>query len=242
MAVIPSISMLRSNLDDPHDPTEYPEEERVGEEMLQRWIAELLRPLLERYLNGDGGRAPTFVGADQFIYYRPREPKRRFAPDIYVIPHLPPDTRVKTWKTWREGRAPIFALEIVSNKWRKDYECVPEVCAEAGIDELIVFDPTWAERPRRDGAQFQAFRRQVDGAFTCVERHDGDRVRSATLGIWFRVKGSGNDTRLRIALDPDGEVFVPTGEEAERIKKDAALAQLRELEARLARLEADADR
>lgn len=36
------------------DPTVYPEEERAGGELLQRWIAELLRPLLETWLNTRG--------------------------------------------------------------------------------------------------------------------------------------------------------------------------------------------
>ncbi len=31
------------------DPTIYPEEQRVGEEILQRWIVELLRPLHCRF-------------------------------------------------------------------------------------------------------------------------------------------------------------------------------------------------
>jgi hypothetical protein len=44
------------------DPTIYPEEERVGEDMLQRWIIELLRPLLQEWLTSRGVQA--FVGAE----------------------------------------------------------------------------------------------------------------------------------------------------------------------------------
>ena len=72
------------------DPTVYPEEERVGEEMLQRWMAEFLRPLLERYLNLEADSAPSFVGADQFIYYRQFDPHRRFAPGHLRHPEYRP--------------------------------------------------------------------------------------------------------------------------------------------------------
>ena len=50
------------------DPTCYPVEGKVGVDSLQRLIAELLRPLLERWYSALG--KPTFVGADQFIYYK----------------------------------------------------------------------------------------------------------------------------------------------------------------------------
>lgn len=48
------------------DPTIYPEKEKMGESLLQRWILELLRPLLQDWLLSRGKRA--LVGADQFIY------------------------------------------------------------------------------------------------------------------------------------------------------------------------------
>src|SRR5262245_40754946 len=101
------------------DPTIYPVEEKVGEDLLQRWIAELLRPLIERWFRHRGVRA--LVGADQFIYYRQRFPTERVAPDVYVLPGVRADTRVTSWKIWEKGITPSFALEIVSRDWEKDY-------------------------------------------------------------------------------------------------------------------------
>ena len=219
------------------DPTVYPEEERVGEEMLQRWIAELLRPLLERYLNGAGGRAPCFVGADQFIYYRQHDPLRRFAPDIYVLPGVAPETRIRSWKTWVDGPAPMFALEVVTSDWKKDYEDVPVVCDEAGVQELIIFDPSFSERPGGEGVRFQSYRRNPSGALELAERHDQDRTWSESLQLWLRTAGFGDRTRLRLATGAAAETFVPTAEEAERAEKEAALARVRELEARLAEID-----
>ena len=211
--------------EDRDDPTVYPEEEPLGEEMLQRWISEVLRPLLERHLNGEDAEAPYFVGADQFIYYRKHDPVRRFAPDIYVLPGLSPDTRVRSWKTWVDGPCPPFVLEVVSSNWRKDYEEMPAICDEAGVSELIVFDPSFSERPGGEGARFQTYRRSETGTLERVDRHDGDRTWSESLGLWLRTAGFGDRTRLRIASGIDGEEMIPTAEEAERAEKEAERAE-----------------
>ena len=50
------------------DPTHYPVRDDAGEGSLQRFIAELLRPLVERWLADQGD--PVFVGADQSIYWK----------------------------------------------------------------------------------------------------------------------------------------------------------------------------
>ncbi len=101
------------------DPTIYPEEERVGEDILQRWIIEVLRPLLQRWLTSRRVRA--LVGADQFIYYRQHDAHARVAPDIYVLPGIDPHHRVHTWKIWIEHVVPSFALEIVLRDWQDGY-------------------------------------------------------------------------------------------------------------------------
>src|SRR5512142_2221375 len=128
-----------------HDPTVYPVEERVGEDILQRMIVELLRPLLARFLAERGEVA--LVGADQFIYYEQHNSTARVAPDVYVLPGVPPDTAVSVWKTWETGTVPSFALEVASTDWQKDYIEVPERCRQLGVKELVVFDPGWAARP-----------------------------------------------------------------------------------------------
>jgi len=215
------------------DPTVYPEEERVGEEMLQRWIVELLRPLLERWLSEQGLNA--FVGADQFIYYGRYDPHRRVAPDLYVLPGVEPKTRVRTWKVWQSGIAPSFALEVVSSDWEKDYVETPERCAEAGIGELVVFDPSWGERPGGVGMRWQIFRRLKRQGLRRIEATSEDRVRSRALGCWLRAVGVGDATRVRLGVGPRGDELVPTAEEAERSAKEAALVRIAELEAELAK-------
>ncbi len=94
----------------PHDPTVYPVEEKLGED-IQRWLGQR--------------RIEAFVGADQFVYWKQYDPHKRVAPDLYVLPDVSPTTWVRSWKTWETGIAPSFCLEIVSSDWEKDYTETP---------------------------------------------------------------------------------------------------------------------
>jgi len=207
--------------------------------MLQRWILELLRPLLQWWLTGRGVKA--FVGADQFIYWRQHDPHARIAPDLYVLPGVDPYTRVRTWKLWQDRVAPSFALEVVSQDWEKDYTEAPQRYRQLRVPEVVIFDPGCDEHA--DGVRWQVFRRVGKRGLVRVEASRADRVRVKGLGCWLRAVGEGRDTRLRIAVGLRGEELVPTAEEeeraakeAERAAKEAALAQVRTLEAELHRL------
>src|SRR5262245_43466877 len=87
-----------------YDPTFYPIEEKVGQDTLQMFILELLRPLIERWYKLLG--KPTFVGADQFIYYKRAHPSKVVSPDVYVLPGVLPGRRIKSWKTWKTDIVP----------------------------------------------------------------------------------------------------------------------------------------
>ena len=198
------------------DPTIYPVEEKVGEDILQRWIIELLRPLVDRWFRTRGIKA--LVGADQFVYYRPHSPVDRVSPDVYVLPGVRPDARVPSWKTWEKGIVPSFALEIVSKDWEKDYVEAPERYLVAGVPELIVFDPDPSRHP--DRVVWQVFRRVGNRPLTRIEVSQGDRVRSKALGCFLRVVGSQESQRVRLGIGPRGDELFPTGEEAERAAKE----------------------
>lgn len=233
------------------DPTIYPQEERVGEDLLQRWIIELLRPLLQWWLGQRGVTA--LVGADQFIYWRQHDALARVAPDLYVLPGVRPDTRVRSWKLWQDLVVPSFALEIASQDWEKDYVEAPERYRELGVPELVIFDPGFDEHA--GGLLWQVFRRVGQRGLIRVETTLADRVHSKSLGCWLRCTGEGRDLRVRIATGAKGDHLVPTLEEArdaeraakeaeraakeveraakdaERAAKEAALARVAELEA-----------
>ena len=108
----------------------YPETDHMGEDALQRFIAELLRPLIAAWLLALGRR--LFVGADQFIYIVEGDPTQRIAPDIYVLPEVDPDSAPKCWKRWEIPEGPSFALEIVSTDYQKDYDDAPVDYARLG--------------------------------------------------------------------------------------------------------------
>ena len=227
------------------DPTVYPVEERVGEDILQRWIVELLRPLVERWLarSGSSGASQAwFVGADQFIYYRQYDPKRSVAPDLYVLPGVPGGTRVRAWKTWETGIVPSFALEIVSQDWEKDYRESPHRYAEVGTSEFVLYDLDWQKHP--DGVKFQRFLRGAEndgeGGFGPPQRTQGDRIESRVLGCFLREVSTQRGLRLRLGSGPSGDELFPTAEEAERqateAQRQATESQRQATEAALARI------
>ena len=213
------------------DPTFYPIEHKMGEDSLQRLILELLRPLVERWLRAQG--TPSFVGADQFIYWKKFQPTNSVAPDLYVLPGVSPGQRVVSWKVWETGIVPSFAMEVVSSKnWEKDYhEAIPSY-RKLGVGELILFDPEPGKNSER--IRWQRYRKVGRRGLVQVETSSGDRMRSEALGCFFRCTGKGSGTRLRLATGAAGDELFPTEEEAERAAKEAALARVAELEALLA--------
>lgn len=144
----------------------------------------------------------------------------------------------------------LVVVQGVSTDWEKDYADAPERCSAAGIAELIVFDPSFAERPGGAGARWQVFA-GAKGQLQLVFRTDATAVQSRVLDVWFHAVGTGDAQRVRIATSDDVATLIPTAEEAaraaeeaaraaeqsERLAKEAALARVRELEARIAQLE-----
>jgi Uma2 family endonuclease len=203
------------------DATVYPTEEKLGEDILQRLIMEVLRPIVEAYLKAK--RVKAFVGADQFIYFRRGDTRGRVAPDVYVLPGVDPKRRVRSWKTWEEGIAPCFAVEVVSLDVDKDYIDVPSLYNELGIDELIVFDPSYEEESNR--FRFQLFRRIAKRGLVRVDVTNEDRIRSKYLGCYVRAVGKLGETRLRLSTGPSGSVLIKTDVEHERAEKEYERAE-----------------
>jgi Uma2 family endonuclease len=221
------------------DPTVYPTEEKVGQDTLHMLILELLRPLIERWYAQRG--KPTFVGADQFVYYKQFDPSKVVAPDVYVLPGVAPGRRVKSWKTWKTGVVPSLAIEVTtSDEAEKDYREAPERYAELGVDELVIFDPDYHLSDER--RRWQRHRKLQKRGFVRVESTNADRIKVRTLGCFLRVVGEGDAARVRLGTGPTGDTLVPTeaeeeraAKEAERAAKEAALRRVAELEALLAR-------
>jgi len=197
----------------PLDPTVYREEGDVGEHEIQRYILELLRPLVERYLRERGIFA--HVGADQYIYWRQFDPQACVAPDLYILPGVTQDIAIGVWKIWEQGIVPDFVLEIVGTNPQKDYDESPRVYAELGVEELVVFDPF----PGKDRHSFAVYRRKA-GRLRQIETTNADRVHSAQLGCFVRRTGERAALRVRLGRGETGDELFPTEAEAERAAKE----------------------
>ena len=230
---------IAAKLDIPYDPTIYPTEDDMGEGSLQRFISELFRALVERWLMTRPGGVPTFVGANQFIYWQQFNSKRTLAPDVFVLPGVAPGIKINSWKTWEHGFAPSFALEVVSqDDYLKDYRDGPTSYDEIGVKELVIFDPEY-RNDLTDRLRFQVFRRlsKPGRGLVRVEATNDDRVRSRVLGCHLRAVGANLDTlRLRLATGPKGDALFPTEAESERVERLAAEAELTKLRAEMAQL------
>ena len=229
---------------------EYPTTDDMGEHLLRRVIANLLRSLVRQWL-AMMGRVAT-VGANQFFYWVEGDPRACRAPDVYVVEgvSLPPDS-VGVWKTW-EGHVPSFAFEVVSDDRLKDYEAAPKDYGAAGVRELVVFDPLVTPRSRKR-VRWQVFRRDARGELSLVERSSGDRVWSESLGCWLRAVEGSRGLRVRLATGPTGDALIPTASarakalmriaesqsEAERRARQEAEAHAKETELRMKETEAE---
>jgi hypothetical protein len=222
----------------PPDPTRYPVEDEMGEGLLQKLIVVLLLPLVRRFLEERGVRA--LVGGNQFIYWVQHEPTSSIAPDLYVLPGVDPDLAIGSWKTWETGVVPSFVLEIVSEDLRKDYEDVPRRCAKLGVRELMIFDPDWERHP--DRRRWQVYRRHERGPLAVVESTNDATVRSEVLGAWLASVGTGDATRLRVALDAHGRTLFPTDAERAAAEAKRATAEAKRATAEAKRAAAEAER
>jgi len=201
------------------DPTVYPSEDDMAEGSLQRFISEQFRALVERYLEQRG--TPTFVGANQFIYWKQFDPSRTIAPDVFVLPDVEPGIKIDSWKTWETSIVPSFALEVVSQDYLKDYSDGPGRYDALGVRELVIFDPEY-KTDLSERMRFQVYRRLGKRGLVRVEATNNDRVRSKVLSCWLRAVGKDTQsTRLRIATGPTGETLLPTAEEAEQAERAA---------------------
>jgi hypothetical protein len=217
----------------------YPETDHRGEHELQRFIAELLRPLIERWLASRG--VVAHAGADTFVYWVEGDPTQRVAPDVYVIDGVAQSLEEPSWKVWELaeiGARLSLGFEIVSGDWAKDYDDVPVSYSTLGAKELVIFDP--AAREGRDKRYlWQVYRRVRGRGLIRVEVSQRDRVRSKTLGCWLRAVDLDGRVRVRLAEGDDGELLFPTEAEAQAARADEQAARADEQAARAEQAEAE---
>ncbi|WP_052374560.1 Uma2 family endonuclease [Chondromyces apiculatus] len=77
------------------------------------------------------GWTEVLLSRDNFFAWIQEEPLVRVSPDVYLLDDPPPRPRPKMWQTWLPGhRPPRWAVEIVSDDWRNDYEEAPQTAED----------------------------------------------------------------------------------------------------------------
>jgi len=83
------------------------------------------------------------VHADMFVYYVKGDPKRYVYPDAFVARDVPNEPDRRSYKVWKEGKAPDVVFEVTSKKTRKQdltkkFEIYRDVLR---VREYFLFDP-----------------------------------------------------------------------------------------------------
>jgi len=122
------------------EPVIYPSTDHMGEHEIQRYLTEVLRPLLAQLFRARG--VVAHAGADTFIYWREGDPKTTVAPDVYVLPGIAQERKEPSWKLWElDGVRPSFAPEIVGGHAHKDYDESPALHPDMGCGQPVTVRP-----------------------------------------------------------------------------------------------------
>ena len=208
-----------------------------------RWMIRLIELLRRQYAG-----TPTYVSGNLLLYYVEGNPKKRVAPDVFVVKGVAQHDR-RVFKLWEEGIAPQVVIEVSSkgtaeeDLWQK-----PRIYERLGVREYFLFDPL-AEylEPALIG-----FRRidgdDLDAGLVRMELNDSETLISEELGMLLRLEGRdlvlidrATGQRLKSAAESELEERAARERAEDRAgAAEAALQQAQEqrkqLEAELARL------
>jgi Uma2 family endonuclease len=208
---------------------DYPETDGqpMAETDVQAQLMMNLRFALANYFRDE---PDVYVSSNLLIYYVEGEPKKRVAPDVFVVRGVPKGDR-RIYKLWEEGRAPAVVIELSSRQtWREDLQLKWRLYEQLGVREYFIFDP---EYDYLDEALVGY--RLKDGSYEPLEIQDG-RARSEALGL--ELVDTGETLRL---WDPRARHFLPTPAEEAAAHRAEAEAR-RRAEAEAAQLRAELER
>ena len=145
-------------------------------------IMDLAQCLKIRYADAPN----VYVGANMLVYDEPGNPRRRLAPDVFVVFGVP-NHRRDLFKIWEE-KPPSFVLEITSKSTRReDMTTKRRRYAAWGVAEYFLYDPRaeYLDPP----LQGLALREGAYRPMTTVRLPNGqDGYPSESLGLhlWLR--------------------------------------------------------
>ncbi len=98
-----------------------------------------------------GERADWFLGVDMGIYYDPNRPA--VVPDGFLslgVARFRGEAGRLSYVLWEEANViPLFALEVVSKTYGKEYEAKRGLYADLGIRYYAIYRPMTSYRPKR---------------------------------------------------------------------------------------------
>lgn len=101
-------------------------------------LTETVSTLQVRFSN----RTVVYVTGGMLVYYRPNEPSAIVAPNVFAVFGSTGSHPRDSWIAGREGKAPDFVLEIVSESTlRRDVEGMRKIYSEMWVSEYWRFDP-----------------------------------------------------------------------------------------------------
>ena len=129
-----------------------------------------------------------YVSGNLLVYYEKGNPKKSFAPDVFVVLNIPNHKR-KIYKLWEEGKAPDLIIEILSEKtWKNDTGKKKVLYGQLGVKEYFLYDPldSFLDKP------LMGYWLDKDGEYQPMaldEQSDWIGLRSHLLHIELRIEG-----------------------------------------------------
>ena len=171
-------------------------------------------------------REDYYVGANMFVYWDPNDSRKSSGPDFMFIQGVPRWPERRIWAVWREeDRFPDLIVELMSpttkNKDRRTNKTKYEHIFHT--PEYFFYDPETKELQgwRLAGNRYQAISPNARGWFWSEELR-------LWLGSWYGTVDGREETEWLRFYDADG-MLVPTASEAERMRAEAAEAEVARL-------------
>lgn len=180
----------------------YPEshEGDMGEASIHYKLISYLFNSLELFF---AKQSEVFVGANLNLYYKEKQPKRYYTPDVMIAFGVLNHNR-KTYKLWEEKVFPQIVVEVASGTtWKIDISDRVADYERLGAEEYYLLDPENAYLP----LPLMAYRRDNFGRLRLVMTEE-NRVLSALMNleiVWTEGK-------FRL-FDPNAQEFLMTTEE-----------------------------
>lgn len=169
------------------------------------WMFRLIHLLRRRYVG-----TQTYVSGNLLLYYVEGNPKKRVAPDVFVVKGVEPHDR-RVYKLWEEGAAPNVVIEVSSKSTtQEDLWEKPRVYDRMGVREYFLFDPL-AEYLEPALAGFRRLDSDdPDAGLVRMELDDQQTLVSEELGLLLRLEG-----RDLVLIDRQSGERLKTSEECE---------------------------